>query len=97
MRLSERLKCAIVEAVRQSFGEVEVTLFGSRVDDDKKGGDIDLAVDSDFTHQQFRKKRAQFLSNLLYKGLDLKIDLIQLTDADALLRSEITNQGVALR
>lgn len=97
MRLSDRIKSAIVEAGRHSFGDVDIILFGSRVDDTKRGGDIDLAVDGGFTQEQFCKQKAQFLSDLLRGGLDLDIDLISLAQADALLRSEVLSNGVVLR
>jgi hypothetical protein len=45
MRLSQ-YECAVVKSQVQSiFGqEAQVFLFGSRVDDLKKGGDIDLFI-----------------------------------------------------
>jgi len=45
MRLSEQDIRHILEAAEEVFGpEAEVRLFGSRVDDSKRGGDIDLHV-----------------------------------------------------
>jgi len=96
MRLSKRLKNAIVKAANQSFGEADIILFGSRTDDQERGGDIDLAIDSNLPHDQFCHLKAQFISNLLREDLDLKIDLVQLAEADALLRSEILSQGTIL-
>ncbi|MBT8420813.1 MAG: nucleotidyltransferase domain-containing protein [Gammaproteobacteria bacterium] len=47
MRLTERQKKTIHDAALQTFGpEAVVRLFGSRLDDHKKGGDIDLLVES---------------------------------------------------
>jgi predicted nucleotidyltransferase len=46
MRLSPDLAQKIRSLVREHFGdEASVYLFGSRVDDSKRGGDIDLYVD----------------------------------------------------
>ena len=45
MRLSNDQIQAIRQAANLAFGQgTSVWLFGSRVDDDKKGGDIDLLV-----------------------------------------------------
>jgi predicted nucleotidyltransferase len=46
MRLSEDERRIVREAVAQRFGpEASVLLFGSRVDDHRRGGDIDLLVE----------------------------------------------------
>ncbi len=45
MRLTENQVAAIRQAVADTFGAgAQVWLFGSRVDDNKRGGDIDLLV-----------------------------------------------------
>lgn len=45
MRLTEETKNIIIEAVCQFFSQAEkIILFGSRVDDSKRGGDIDILV-----------------------------------------------------
>lgn len=46
MRLSEREKSVVIGAARRHFGEqVSVWLFGSRVRDEARGGDIDLLIE----------------------------------------------------
>ena len=48
MRLTEQEKAAIVRCAKSVFGEnCVVRLFGSRVDDRRRGGDIDLHVVAD--------------------------------------------------
>lgn len=44
MRLSEKEKSAIVQAIHSIDPNAEIYLFGSRADDKKKGGDIDLLI-----------------------------------------------------
>ena len=62
MRLTEAQVKAIQDNFFVSFMEGDkIWLFGSRVDDSKKGGDIDLAVDVDLPHDEFRKKKIAFL------------------------------------
>jgi len=39
LRLNEYLKKEILSAIYSSFGDVKVILFGSRVDDTKRGED----------------------------------------------------------
>jgi predicted nucleotidyltransferase len=58
MRLTEKQIEIIRDGVFKHFGEKSaVYLFGSRVDDTKKGGDIDLLIEADYTQKKcFRKK-----------------------------------------
>ncbi len=44
MRLETGVREAIVSAVKAADPDARVWLFGSRVDDSAKGGDIDVAV-----------------------------------------------------
>lgn len=46
MRLTEKQQTAIINTFREVFAEkdAELWLFGSRVDDSKRGGDIDLLI-----------------------------------------------------
>lgn len=50
MRLSGEQRRVIKQAARSCFGaDAEVRLFGSRVDDSKRGGDIDLLINTSLT------------------------------------------------
>jgi len=96
MRLANRLKQQIKRSVLNSFGEVDVFLFGSRVDDDKKGGDIDLAIDVELSSEQFRRCKRKFVSEFLKAGFDLKVDLVPFNSTNVLLRNEVQKTCVKL-
>ena len=76
MRLAKEQIIIIKHCVAIVFGEnAKVYLFGSRVDDTKKGGDIDLYLEVDDRQSVFEKKLT--LLSALRKNLgDQKIDLI---------------------
>jgi len=96
MRISNYLKNEIKEASKIAFGECELILFGSRVDDKKRGGDFDIAIIKDISKEEFRKGKIQFFKYLLLKDLDLPIDLVFYHSANSLLKSEIDKKGKKL-
>ena len=57
--------------------KAKLYLYGSRTDDNKKGGDIDLLliVDSPKTKQQLREQHAKILGKLYLKMGEQKIDI----------------------
>jgi predicted nucleotidyltransferase len=56
MRITEHEKDVIVEAVKSADPNAKVWLFGSRADDNKKGGDIDIAILSDKINKDIMQK-----------------------------------------
>jgi predicted nucleotidyltransferase len=97
MRLSPRLSSLIKKAAKYSFGDVEIYLFGSRTDDFKIGGDIDIAIESFDDRDTFRKKKVKFKTFLFLRGYDLKIDIVQLhKQMDKLLYTEIKETSIKL-
>ena len=62
MRLTELEITAIKNTFQEVFGRGEVYLFGSRLLENKRGGDIDLFLECD-THNDLHKKKIVFLSN----------------------------------
>ena len=99
MRLSGKLKANIIKFLSLSFiGDEAFILFGSRVDINKTGGDIDIAVKSNLSQDAFKKQKTLFLIKMLQAGLDIKIDLVQYhSGMDALLKKEIDVQGIILK
>ena len=77
-----RLSASQIEAIKQEtehfFGaQAEVWLFGSRVDDNQRGGDVDLFVRSGMSDaDQLAAARFAFLARLKRRMGDRKIDLV---------------------
>ncbi len=80
MRLLDQERKAIMEVITRFDNQAEVYLFGSRSDDTKKGGDIDILIISDkidkhslFTIEEeiFKKIEEQKIDFVL-SGKDLK-------------------------
>ncbi len=78
MRLSEREIAAITTTASEVFGaDAEVRLFGSRTDDDKRGGDIDLYITvSERDAERLVRAELSFLARLKRCIGDQKIDLL---------------------
>ncbi len=89
MRLQKIIIEKIKKSVLASYGDVDIYLFGSRVDDTKKGGDIDLAIDMDIS-------KVKFISNLLRLGFDMKIDIVPYNTKNDLLLQQIHKNSVLL-
>ena len=97
MRLQTRIINTINDAVQKSFGNVNVYLFGSRVDDTKKGGDIDIAIDSNLSRVDFRRNKAKLISQLIKVDFDFKIDIVNYNTKDQLLKNQITENAQLLK
>lgn len=96
MRLSTAYRNVIKTEVRKVFGEdAQVFLFGSRVDDSKKGGDIDLFITTDDKHDLFQKKLL-FLAKLKRALGEQKIDVVFNEDSERLVEQEIRKWAVLI-
>ena len=75
MRLSNKEKKIIKEQVDKIFGISKVMLFGSRINNNKKGGDIDLFILPIERSNLFEKKilLKSILEDILYKPVDIVI------------------------
>ena len=77
MRLKEDIKEFFVRYVQEHFSDAKVYLFGSRVDDKSKGGDIDILIISKdkLSFNNLSQMRISF-----YKIFgDQKLDVINFT------------------
>ena len=94
MRLADWEVREIKEAARLVFGEdVKVILFGSRVYDDKKGGDIDLYV---ITDELSMEKEGKFWIELQKRLGEQKIDIVLSEDPNRPIERSELKEGVEL-
>ena len=93
MRLSKKEIKIIKENTKNIFGECKIILFGSRLDDNKKGGDIDLYIIPQNKDNLFEKKLKlkAVLEDVLFKP----VDIIVAKDENRLIEKE-ASKGVEL-
>ena len=83
MRLTDFQKNRIVEIIHRDFGrDAEIYLFGSRTDDFKKGGDIDLLVTSEGSPEEVESRRIKSITGIQFAIGDQKIDLVVTDNPD---------------
>jgi len=75
LRLSTKEINLIKSRVKAIFGETIIYLFGSRIDDNKIGGDIDLYIIPKVNDEIFKKKIKikSVLEDILFKPVDIII------------------------
>jgi predicted nucleotidyltransferase len=74
MRLSNHEIDIIKRNILKYIKDAKIMLFGSRVDDAKKGGDIDIFVE---TKQEVTlKEQLKILANIEMEGLSRRVDLL---------------------
>ena len=81
MRLSTEQAQLICQTVHQHLGgKTRTWLFGSRTDDQRRGGDIDLLIESDITPPILQQAR---IKTTLEQHLAIPIDLVCLRRGSA--------------
>jgi len=96
MRLTTFEINTIKQNANNIFGDTtKIYLFGSRVDDSKKGGDIDLYIISENQDNLYDKK-IKFLSALERSLGEQKIDVVIAKDKNRLIEKEAITQGIEL-
>ena len=81
MRLDSETRREIREAAQRFFG-AEVYLFGSRTDNSRKGGDIDLYIEAPMSADEVVRARMAMLGHLYGRIGERKIDLVVNTGRD---------------
>jgi uncharacterized protein len=77
MRLTEEEVAVIKEAIHRRFYSVgRIILFGSRADDKKRGGDIDILVESDEPIEAGVLHKLEALSDMHLRLGERKIDFV---------------------
>jgi len=95
MRLSDRYIAVLKDQFKEFFQSGEIYLFGSRTDDSKKGGDIDLYFVLN-NHDNLFEKKIKFLARVKRKLGEQKIDIIFNKDPNRLIEQEAVKWGVRL-
>ena len=95
MRLNDLERNSIKKAFKDVFKNGEIYLFGSRVDDNKRGGDIDIYIIPQIK-ENLREKKSLFLSKLYEYIGEQKIDIIIAKDKNRLIEQEAIKNGVRL-
>jgi predicted nucleotidyltransferase len=99
MRITEKEKLSIIHEAQNQFGiGTKVILFGSRVNDLARGGDIDLLViSSEVDEAELYRKKIKFLVSIKNKIEDQKIDVIikQTNDTRGIIETAL-KEGIAL-
>jgi len=95
MRLSSDVRCVIQDAFVQVFERGDLYLFGSRVDDARKGGDIDLYIDTD-NREHMGEKRIAFLTRIKRQIGDQRIDLVVARGTERSIDEIARSKGILL-
>ena len=95
MRLSEYEQKMIKESFEAVFNDGTIYLFGSRTDDEKRGGDIDLYIQTP-KEKAILKNKIKFLVLLKEKIGEQKIDVVLSKDISRLIEQEAIKNGVEL-
>lgn len=94
-----RLKPDEIEAISEIFinvfGVGTIRLFGSRTDDNKRGGDIDLYIETPL-HDELQRKKIDFLVKLKRRIGERKIDVVIDRDEKRLIDRIAKKEGIVL-
>jgi predicted nucleotidyltransferase len=80
MRLSAHELNVIRSEVLNADADGKIFLFGSRADDSRRGGDIDLFVETSY---RLDLKRRMLLEHRISSACDTKVDMVFKSPSDA--------------
>ena len=95
MRLYQEQIKVLNDKLKTILSTAQLYLFGSRVDDTKKGGDIDLYFVLQ-EHSNLFEKKIKFLSRVKRELGEQKIDIVFNTDNTRLIEKEAIQWGIKL-
>ena len=93
MRISEYEKEVIIDAVKSVDPAARLWLFGSRADNSKKGGDIDLGILSEKINVM---EEIEIRQKICDKIGEQKIDLVVSKDGQQAFFKHIVTRGILL-
>jgi predicted nucleotidyltransferase len=96
MRLNSFEQKMIQKAFLEVFENGKIYLFGSRVDDTQRGGDIDLYLIPKKKVNNERERKIKFLIKLDEYIGEQKIDVVIAQDKNRLIEKEALKYGVEL-
>jgi len=99
MRLTEETKNTIINSIRRHFSQLDkIIVFGSRIDDSKRGGDIDLLVQTPLSSVAAFEGKIQAVSAMQLKLGEQRIDLLTASGVDdgRLIVQNAYRQGIVL-
>ncbi len=95
MRLNDYEHEVLIRHCRTVFPNGQLYLFGSRTNDTKRGGDIDLFLEIEDKSNLFKRK-ISFLSKVKHDLGEQKIDLVFNEDSERLIEKEARRWGILL-
>lgn len=93
MRLREEEKKSILKAIRHIDSAARIFLFGSRVDDTLRGGDIDILI---LTEKMTYDDKLAVKKEVFHELEEQKIDIVISKDRDEPFVKMIYEQGIEL-
>jgi len=93
MRITDDEKNVIVDAVKNTDPDAKVWLFGSRANDSKKGGDIDIGI---LSSKVGVMEEIRIRQKICDKIGEQKIDLVVSKDGQQAFFEHIVIKGVLL-